>query len=101
MQRKIAGGSRFFMLTEERPSGIVSVKGNLIEDLYVLPEFQSRGFGTLLLRYAVAQCTGIPTLWILENNHRAGKLYLREGFRKTGRRNTVTNGLDEIEYAMY
>ncbi|MBQ0109995.1 MAG: GNAT family N-acetyltransferase [Faecousia sp.] len=98
--RKLANGNRIFMLVEEEPIGIVSVNDSVIEDLYVLPDKQNSGFGTKLLRYAMTQCTGVPSLWILENNTAAERLYRRIGFRATGRRKTITNGLDEIEYAM-
>ena len=37
---------------------------------------------------------------ILENNRDAERLYRREGFRATGRRNAITDGLDEIELAL-
>ena len=87
------------MLAEGEPVGIVSVTDSLIEDLYVLPDRQNMGYGTKLLQYAVSRCTGMPTLWILENNTGAERLYRRMGFRKTGRRKAVTNGLDEIEFA--
>ncbi len=100
LRDKMARGTRLYMLVEGEPAGVVSVTGSLFEDLYVLPERQNRGYGTRLLQYAVSQCTGIPTLWILENNERAGRLYRRMGFRETGRRNAITDGLDEIEFAL-
>ena len=99
LRDKMKKGCRVFMLTGGEPAGIVSVTGNLIEDLYVLPGLQNRGYGTLLLRWAMKQCIGIPTLWILENNQRAACLYRREGFAETGRRNRITDGLDEVEFA--
>ena len=85
------------MLVEDKPIGIVSIKECLIEDLYILPDRQSMGYGTKLLQFAVEQCTGIPTLWILENNTRAKRLYCKIGFQETGRIHAVTDGLDEIE----
>ena len=97
---KMERGSRFYMLIEEKPIGIVSVKENLIEDLYILPDRQNRGYGTGLLTFAVGQCTGKPVLWLLENNTNAKRLYLRMGFRETGRRNAITDGLDELELAI-
>ncbi len=100
MRDKMHKGTKFFMLADEDPVGIVSVKDNLIEDLYVLPDKQKRGYGTKLLQFAISQCPGTPTLWILENNVKAEKLYLRMGFEKTGRKNTITNCLDEIEFAL-
>ena len=93
------GGSKFFLLTEAEPIGIVSVKSGLIEDLYVLPQKQNMGYGTKLLQFAIARCTDTPTLWILENNAEAKRLYHKMGFRETGRIHAITNGLDEIELA--
>ncbi len=67
MQNKMNCGSKFYMLVEDIPVGVISVRESLIEDLYILPDKQKMGYGTKLLRYAIEQCTGIPTLWILEN----------------------------------
>ncbi len=100
IQSKMDNGSKFYMLVEEKPVGIVSVKENLIEDLYVLPDEQNRGYGTRLLVFAAGQCTGRPALWILENNINAKRLYMRMGFRETGRRNAITGVLDELELAL-
>lgn len=43
---KMDGGTKIYMLVEDRPVGIVSVTDSLIEDLYVLPDMQNRGYGT-------------------------------------------------------
>ena len=85
-RRKMNDGTKLFMLVDEAPAGIVSVTGSLIEDLYVLPDLQNRGYGTKLLLFAAAQCADTPTLWILENNAGAERLYRRMGFRETGHR---------------
>ena len=87
------------MLVEDIPVGIISVTGSLIEDLYILPDKQNMGYGTTLLQFAIRKCNGTPTLWILENNDRAKKLYHRLGFRETGTVHAVTEGLNEIELA--
>lgn len=99
LRSKLANGSKLFMLVEEEPIGIISITDCVIEDLYVLPEKQNFGFGTKLLQYAMTQCKGVPTLWILENNKAAERLYCRMGFQATGRRNSIANGLDEMEFA--
>ncbi len=96
---KLKIGYKLFMLLDAEPVGIVSVKESLIEDLYVLTEKQNKGYGSALLEFACAKCAGTPTLWILENNVNAARLYRRLGFTETGRRNVVTTGLDEIEFA--
>lgn len=98
IQRKIDCGSKFFMLIEDNePTGIVSVKDSLIEDLYILPQKQRMGYGTKLLQFAMEQCTDNPTLWILENNSNAKRLYHKMGFQETGRINMITDELNEIE----
>lgn len=99
LSNKMIHGTKIYMLVEEKPIGIVSVTNGLIEDLYVLPNKQNMGYGTKLLQYAIDQCADIPTLWILENNIHAERLYQRMGFMRTGRRKSITGGLDEIEFA--
>ena len=100
LQRKLDAKSRIFLLVEDEPKGVVSVTGSLIEDLYVLPEQQGRGYGTKLLRFAAAIADGTPTLWILGNNAGARRLYERLGFFETGSRKITPGGLDEIELAL-
>jgi len=100
LREKMQRGARIFLLSEDRPLGLVSVTGSLIEDLYVLPEVQNRGYGTQLLRFAVRQCEGTPTLWILENNQNAARLYRRLGFRETGRVLRSSGALSEIEFVL-
>ena len=100
---KIAKDSEFFILYDKDPVAVISIEGNLIEDLYVLPEHQNKGYGTKLLEYAMAKIEAkgqIPVLWILENNHGAERLYLRNGFVPTGKRNHITGKLDEIEFVL-
>ena len=97
---KIDGGARVYMLVDEKPVGIVSITGSLIEDLYVLPELQNRGYGTELLQFAISMCVETPRLWILENNVNAARLYRRMGFMETGKRNPIADGLDELEFAL-
>ncbi len=97
---KMNHGTQFFMLIDEEPVGVVSVTDSLIEDLYVLPEKQKMGYGTRLLQFAVGQCSGIPSLWILENNKNAERLYRRFGFTKSGRINAITDQLAEIEFVL-
>ena len=101
LRQKMQDGSRVFMLIRQIPVGIVSLKDSMIEDLYVLPEYQNRGYGSALLQFAISQCPDTPTLWILENNHGAERLYVRAGFQRTGKRHVITKDLDEIELALY
>lgn len=101
LRDQLEHGSRLFLLRlDGEAAGVVSVTGSVIGDLYVLPHLQNRGLGTALLRHAVSCCADRPTLWILENNTGAERLYRREGFAPTGCRKAITGKLDEIEYAL-
>lgn len=97
LRSELASGKQIFLLTDGKPVGIVSVKDNLIENLYVLPKEQGKGYGTALLRFAVCQCAGTPTLWILSNNQRAYALYTKHGFRPTGNIHPLSRDLHELE----
>lgn len=96
LREEIRKGKQVFLLEDGEPVGIVSVDENRIENLYVLPTAQGKGYGTALLRFAVAQCSGTPTLWVLSGNDKARALYRRCGFSETG--NTIPRvGMYEIE----
>ena len=93
-------GKSIYMLIDGYPVGIVSVHGNIIENLYVLPSEQRKGYGSQLLHYAIQQCTGIPSLWILNNNEGAYRLYTKNGFKKTGNRKQLNDTLYEVELSL-
>ncbi|MBQ8489823.1 MAG: GNAT family N-acetyltransferase [Pseudobutyrivibrio sp.] len=101
IRAKMKNGSKFYLLYDKEPVAVVSINEGLIEDLYVLPEHQNKGYGTQLLGYVIAKIQKlglIPSLWILENNKGAERLYLRQGFVPTENRNHITGKLDEVEF---
>lgn len=100
IRSEITKGKDFYMLIDRMPVGIVSVCGSLIENLYVLPAEQRKGYGTVLLQYALRQCSGIPSLWILSNNGRAGAFYKKHGFAASGKRKPLRNELFEAELVL-
>lgn len=63
--------------------GIIRVNGDEIEKLFVEPQFQSKGIGEKLLRYAV-DTLHASSLWALEYNKRGIAFYQRHGFVLTG-----------------
>ena len=97
---EIAKGKVFYMLLDGKPVGVVSLQGSLIENLYVLPDEQQKGYGTRLLREMIAQCDGVPTLWVLSNNERANAFYRKHGFRESGKRAQLRSDLHEIEMVL-
>ena len=96
LRGEMAAGKQLWLLMNPEPSGMVSVAGDLVENLYVLPGCWGRGYGTLLLEHALRQCRGTPRLTVLSSNERALGWYLRRGFREAGRR-TLRGGLEEID----
>lgn len=100
LESEVAKGAQLYMLIDEKPVGIVSVHGSLIENLYVLPSKQNQGYGTQLLAFAVGKCTGSPSLWILNTNDRAKRFYERHGFKPTGNVVQRTGGIYELELSL-
>ena len=97
LRAEMQAGKRVYLLFRSGPVGVVSVGDSLIENLYVLPAEQNKGYGTELLQFAVSQCVGVPRLYVLGNNLRAQALYVRYGFRLSGRSNPITETLSELE----
>ena len=97
IEKEMKCGKQFYIINENGAKGIVSVKDNLIENLYVLPTEQGKGYGTELLQFAERICKGIPTLWILSNNAKAKNLYLKMGYKFTGNIKILNSELQELE----
>lgn len=97
LQREIGAGRSLYLLLDPEPAGIVSVRGDLIEHLYVLPGKWHQGCGTRLLEFAAERCNGTPRLWVLSSNEVALRFYERRGFRESGERRELKGGLAEIE----
>jgi GNAT superfamily N-acetyltransferase len=98
IEQEIQRGKQFYLLSESgQAKGIVSVQDSLIENLYVLPAEQRKGYGTALLQYAEKRCSRTPTLWILSNNTVAENLYQKFGYEFTGNVKPLKNDLQEME----
>lgn len=91
------GADVYILFIENKAVGIVSICQNIIENLYVMPEEQNKGYGTKLLNFAVSECFSDPTLWILSNNPGAQRLYARNGFQLTGNKKRLRDDLYEVE----
>ena len=100
LRREMDAGKSVYMLIDDYPVGIVSVHGGLIENLYVLPSEQHKGYGTQILEFAIRKCQGTPKLWILNINEGAYRLYTNHGFKETGNRKQLNDNLWEIELSL-
>ncbi len=67
----------------DRPSAVMVLDGEWIEQLYVLPERQRQGLGSALLELAQAE-RGSLALWTFEANTAARSFYERHGFWPCG-----------------
>ena len=96
LRKELEQGKRLYLLLDPEPAGVVSVWSDRIENLYILPEKQGRGYGTALLNFAVEQCK-TPCLWILNTNQRARRFYEKRGFCLTSRETVLSETLRELE----
>ena len=94
-------GKQVWLLLDPEPAGLISLtetgEGSLIEDLYVLPRLEGRGYGGALLEAAIAQARGPVYLWILNNNLKALDYYQKRGFALSGREKPLSESLRELE----
>ncbi len=74
-------------------AGYLSLDGDWVSNLYVLPDAQGRGIGTALLDAAKQRRPDGLRLWVFQPNTGAIRFYARHGFR-TERR---TDGRDNEE----
>ena len=96
INQQINDGKNFYMLTDDIPVGVVSVKDSLIENLYILPERFRQGYGSILLKHTIDRCNGTPALTVL-NNNTAIEMYRKFGFKETGKIIPLNEKLWEIE----
>src|SRR5262245_26830832 len=63
------------------PLGLLALRGDFIEQLYVEPKMQGTGVGLALLEHAAAQSPAGLSLFTHQSNRRARAFYERFGFR--------------------
>ncbi|EPE95292.1 GNAT family N-acetyltransferase [Rhizobium grahamii] len=66
-------------VSAQRLVAIIAYGENEIDQLYVLPDFQANGIGTMLLRRAQEEMDEIE-LWTFQRNTSARRFYERHGF---------------------
>jgi GNAT superfamily N-acetyltransferase len=77
----LAGGEREGWVAEDERGivGFAELKGDWLDDLYVLPDAQGEGIGSALLDIAKAQRPAGFSLWVFESNVPARAFYARHG----------------------
>lgn len=79
---------------EGEPVGYAAVAGDLLEHLYLRPEFRRQGVGTLLLAAARRDAPEGLSLHVFEQNTDARAFYRRHGFTVVDR----SDGSDNMEH---
>ncbi|MGB3294336.1 MAG: GNAT family N-acetyltransferase [Phormidesmis sp.] len=74
-------------------------QAGLLSQLFVSPQWQRRGLGTRLMKWATAQCPNGFTLKTAADNREARAFYEKCGLTASGHSINDFNGYPEIEYA--
>lgn len=87
-------------------AGTVTVKENAVNRLFVLPEYQSRGYGSQLMDFAEAKIAEKFSQVHIDSSLAAKEMYLKRGYKekKTCRIDTVNGDIliyDEMEKKVY
>jgi GNAT superfamily N-acetyltransferase len=87
------GGETYLAFEDDEAVGAVSVGHGVVQTLYVMPEFWSRGIGSALHDHALDRLRKVNVrearLWTLTENHRARAFYEKRGWSLTGRTRVV------------
>ncbi len=81
--RDINAGIVYLVVTDDGvPAGTVTLTENEIDRLFVLPEFQGKGYGRALLDFAEERIAASYDVIILHASLPAKNVYLKRGFRE-------------------
>ncbi|MDE5779114.1 MAG: GNAT family N-acetyltransferase [Lachnospiraceae bacterium] len=62
--------------------GTVTIKGNAVNRLFVLPEYQSRGYGSELMNFAEAKIAEKFSCVHIDSSSAAKEMYLKRGYKE-------------------
>ena len=81
--RDIRSGIVYLLISDEGiPAGTVTLTGNEIDRLFVLPSFQHRGYGRALIDMAEEKISSAYDVIILHASLPAKSIYLKRGYRE-------------------
>lgn len=78
----IEDGIVWLMEEEDGMIGTVTVKGNAVNRLFVLPEYQSHGYGSQLMDFAERKIAERFTHVSIDSSLAAKEMYLKRGYRQ-------------------
>ncbi|MBR3311660.1 MAG: GNAT family N-acetyltransferase [Solobacterium sp.] len=94
----ILAGKVYLLETEGGTAGTVTISGNEINRLFVLPGYQGRGYGSQLMDFAEQMIRRESDTVILDASLPAKKMYLQRGYRNTAYQTIETDNGDYLCY---
>lgn len=85
-----------YLISDDGPVGVFCLNGENFGDLYIRPQRQGGGYGTVCVQFAIKQSHRLR-LTVLSTNTAAIALYEKNGFRFTGNDIPLRGGLWERE----
>ena len=86
-------GETYIAFEDDEAVGVVSIGHGVLQTLYVMPAFWSRGIGSVLHDLVLDRLRELNVqearLWTLTENHRARAFYENRGWSPTGRTRVV------------
>lgn len=78
----IEDGIVWLLEEEDCPMGTVTIKGNVVNRLFVLPEYQSRGYGSQLMDFAEKKIAEQFTHVQIASSLAAKEMYVKLGYQQ-------------------
>ncbi len=82
VREDIAGGRVWLLDVGGQPVGTVTIQDNAVTRLFVLPAFQSRGFGSRLMDFAETNVAARHDRIHVDASLAAKELYVKRGYRE-------------------
>ena len=79
----IAAGKVYLLEADDVCVGTVTISNNEICRLFVLPEYQHKGYGRLLMDYAEKMISKTNKTVVLDASFPAKKIYIKRGYEPT------------------
>ena len=94
----VSAGRVYVLYENERPAGTVTVSDNSISRLFVLPEYQHKGYGKALLDLAEKKILDLYDCVQIDASLPAKGLYLKRGYKETAYNVIETDNGDYLCY---
>ena len=88
----------YLLISDNEPAGTVTLSGNEIDRLFVLPGYQKKGYGTKLIDFAEETIGKEYDIIMLDASLVPKKMYLKRGFETVKYDTLETPGGDYICY---